>query len=102
MIQANIKEEFDMYVHNVGLTEFVSDKCSQYLNLIDSFLRKFAYVPHQNSHIVFFNPYENPFRLDLDEFCEAREISFCGICTEPRKSDCNEFLLNITREKLEA
>jgi hypothetical protein len=45
MTRAGIKEEFDMYVHNAGLTDFVTDKCSQYYNLTDSFVRKFKYVP---------------------------------------------------------
>jgi hypothetical protein len=42
MTQARFKEEFDMYVHNVGLTDFVSDKCLQYYNLTDSFVQTFS------------------------------------------------------------
>jgi hypothetical protein len=74
MTRAGIKEEFDMYVHNAGLTSFVSDKCSQYYNLTDSFVRKFKYVPHRTSHDVIFSLYENSFRMDLEEFSEVCKI----------------------------
>jgi len=43
MTHARLKEEFDMYVHNASLTDFMSDKCLQYYNLTDSFVRKFEY-----------------------------------------------------------
>ena len=61
MIWAGIKEEFDMYVRNAELTDFLIDKCPQYHDLTDSFVRKFKYVPHRTSHDVIFNLYENPF-----------------------------------------
>ena len=41
MIRAGIKEEFDVYVHNVELESFVSDKCPQYYHLTNSFVRRF-------------------------------------------------------------
>jgi len=38
MIRAGIKEEFDMYVHNAELTEFLADRCPQYYDFTDSFV----------------------------------------------------------------
>ena len=38
MVQAGIKEEFDVYVRNADLESFVADKCCQYHYLTDSFV----------------------------------------------------------------
>ena len=97
MIRTGIKEEFDMYVRNTELTEFLADRCPQYYDLTDSFVRRFKYVYQCTSHDVIFNLYEHPFRMSVEEFSEVCKIPFWGTCTEPRKSDCNEFLMNITR-----
>ena len=81
MTGSDIKEEFDMYVHNAGLTDFVSDKCVQFYNLTDMSVRKFGYVPHRNSHYVIFNLYENSFHMNLEEFSEVCKIPYWGTCT---------------------
>ena len=43
MIEAGFKDEFDTLVHNVGLEEFICDKCEQYVALIASFVRRFKF-----------------------------------------------------------
>ena len=43
MIEAGFKDEFDALVHNVGLEEFISDKCEQYVALTASFVRRFNF-----------------------------------------------------------
>jgi hypothetical protein len=78
MTQAGFKEEFYMYVHKAGLMEFLSDKCLQYYNLTDSFVRRFEYSIHRNTHSVLFNLYEKSFRMDLEEFNEACKIPQWG------------------------
>ena len=45
MVHASFKEEFDVYVQNAGLEDFVSDKCRQYLYLTDSFARRLSLHP---------------------------------------------------------
>ena len=35
--------------------------------------------------------------MSVEEFSEVCKIPFWGTCTEPHKSNCNEFLMNITR-----
>jgi hypothetical protein len=73
-----IKEEFDMYVRNAELTDFLTDKCPQYHDLTDSFIRKFKYVSHRTSHDVIFNLYEKPFRMSVEEFNDACRIPSWG------------------------
>ena len=43
MAEACFKEEFDAYVHNAELEDFLQDKCPQYYQLTDSFVRRFKY-----------------------------------------------------------
>ena len=64
MVQAGIKDEFDAYVRNVELEGFVSDKCSQYQYLTDSFVRRFKFTSSRNSHMVLFNLYDKSYTMD--------------------------------------
>ena len=41
MVKAGIKDEFDAYVRNADLEDFMQDKCPQYYHLTDSFVRRF-------------------------------------------------------------
>ena len=97
MTHACFKEEFNMYVHNAGLADFMSDKCLQYYNLTDSFVRRFKYLVHRNTHSVLFDLYDKSFTMDLEDFNDACKIPQWGIHSEPRKIDCSEFLASITR-----
>ena len=45
MVQAGFNDEFDVYVRNADLEDFVSDKCPQYHYLTDSFVRRFKLHP---------------------------------------------------------
>ena len=38
MVEAGFKEEFDTYVRNAELEDFLQDKCPQYYQLTDSFV----------------------------------------------------------------
>ena len=44
MVHAGFKEEFDAYVQNAELEDFVTDKCGQYYQLTDSFVRRFKFT----------------------------------------------------------
>ena len=50
MVNAGIKDEFDAYVRNADLEDFMQDKCPQYYYLTDSFLRRFKFTSSHNSH----------------------------------------------------
>ena len=44
MVKAGFKEEFGGYVRNAELEDFLQDKCPQYYQLTDSFVRRFQYM----------------------------------------------------------
>ena len=51
MVHAGFKDEFDAYIQNAGLEDFVSDKCRQYYHLTDSFVRRFEFSSKRNTHM---------------------------------------------------
>ena len=59
MTSVGFKDEFYAYVHKAELTDFVSDKCPQYYNLTNSFVRGFKYSVQRNTHSVLFYLYDN-------------------------------------------
>src|SRR3989337_2838253 len=71
MVHAGFKEEFDAYVQNVGLEDFVSDKCRQYYQLTDSFVRRFEFSSKRNTHTVLFDLYDESYTMDLEDFNTA-------------------------------
>ena len=54
MVNAGIKDEFDAYVRNADLEDFMQDKCPQYYYLTDSFVRRFKFSSSRNSQSVLF------------------------------------------------
>ena len=44
MVKVGFKEKFDVYVRNAELEDFLQDKCPQYYQLTDSFVRRFEYI----------------------------------------------------------
>ena len=67
MLGAGIKEEFEQYVHNIGLAPFIEDKCIQHLNLTQMFTTKFKY--HSRDSRVPFSLYDKAFTMPLEELC---------------------------------
>jgi hypothetical protein len=96
MVHAGFKEEFDAYVQNAGLEDFVSDKCKQYYQLTDSFVRRFEFSSKRNTHSVLFDLYDKSYTMDLEDFIDACKIPQWGILSEPRKTEYNDFLASIT------
>ena len=74
MIQAGFKDEFDEYVRNADLEDFVSDKCRQYYHLTDSFVRRFNFSSKRNTHTVIFDLYDKSYTMDLEDFNTACKI----------------------------
>ena len=64
MVQAGIKEEFDAYVRNADLEDFMLDKWPQYYHLTDSFVRRFKFASSRNSHTVLFDLYDKSYTVD--------------------------------------
>ena len=74
MVHAGFKDEFDAYVQNPDLEEFVSDKCLQYYYLTDSFVRRFEFTSKRNTHTVLFDLCDESYTMDLEDFNTACKI----------------------------
>ena len=74
MVQAGIKDEFDAYVRNVDLEDFVSDKCRQQHYLTDSFVRTFKFTSSRNSHAVLFDLDDKSYTMDLEDFTSGIKV----------------------------
>ena len=96
MVQAGIKEEFDAYVRNADLVSFEKEKCSQYHNLTNTFVRRFEFSTSRNSPTVLFDRYEKSYTMDLEDFTTACKLPQWGSASEPRKSEFRNFLATIT------
>ena len=68
LVQAGIKDEFDTYMCNSDLEDFMSYKCLQYHYLTDSFVRRFKSTSSRNSHTVLFDLYDKSYTMDLEDF----------------------------------
>ena len=71
IIHAGFKDEFDAYIQNASLEDFVSDKCRQYYHLTDSFVRRFKFTSQRNTHTVLFDLYDKSYTMDLEDFNTA-------------------------------
>ena len=65
MVNAGFKDEFDTYVHNADLEDFMSVKCSQHYYLTDSFVRRFKYISSRNSQSVLFDIYDKSYEGNM-------------------------------------
>ena len=74
MVKAGIKDEFDTYVRNANLENFLQDKCPQYYQLTDSFVRRFKYKSSCNSQSVLFDIYGKSYTMDLEDLTTACKL----------------------------
>ena len=96
MVNAGIKDEFDAYVHNAELEDFIQDKCPQYYQLTDSFMRRFKYTSSRNSQNVLFDIYDQSYTMDLEYYRTACKLPQWGNVHEPHRSEYKDFLASIT------
>ena len=96
MVKAGISDEFDAYVRNADLEEFMQDKCPQYYHLTDSFVRRFKFTSSRNSHTVLFDLYDKSYTMDLEDFTTSFKLPQWGSASEPRKYEFKDFLASIT------
>ena len=92
MIEAGFKDEFDALVHNVGLKEFISDKCEQYVALTASFVRRFKFSAGRDTSVLF-DLYEKSYTMDLEDFIRICKIPVWGSLDDPPKSLVRDFFL---------
>ena len=81
MVRVGIKEEFEQYVHNAGLSPYLSDKCVQHQLLTESFVKGFKYFPRESR--VSFLLYDNPYTIPLENFAYHCKLPFWGSLDEP-------------------
>ena len=74
MVQDGFKDEFDAYVCNADLQDFMSDKCRQYHHLTYSFVRRFKFSSSRNSHTVLLDLYNKSYTMDLEDFNTACKL----------------------------
>ena len=96
MVKAGIKDEFDAYVRNADLEDFMQDKCPQYYHLTYSFVRRFKFTSSYNSHNDLFDLYDKSYTMDLEDFTTACKLPQWGSASEPRKYEFKDFLASIT------
>ena len=90
MIEAGFKDEFDTLIHNVGLEEFISDKCEQYVSLTASFVRRFKFSVGRDTSVLF-DLYDKSYTMDLEDFNRICKISIWGSLNGPPKSSVIDF-----------
>ena len=74
MVNAGIKDEFDTYVRNADLEDFMQDKCPRYYYLTDLVMRRFKFTSSRNSQTVMFDIYDKSYTMDLEYFTTACKL----------------------------
>ena len=100
MVKAGFKEEFDAYVRNAELEDFLQDKCPQYYYLTDSFVRRFKFTSSRNSPSVLFDIYDQSYTMDLEDFTTACKLPQWVILMIPTNLNLEIFLLVLLWENL--
>ena len=78
------------------MEDFLQDKCPQYYQLTDSFVRRFKYNCTRNSPSVLFDIYDTSYTMDLEDFTTACKLPQWGNINGPHKSEFGDFLASIT------
>ena len=93
MVNVGIKDEFDAYVRNADLEDFLQDKCPQYYQLTDSFVRRFKYKSSRNSQSVLFDIYDKSYTMDQEDFDTACKIPQWAMLVNLANLNIKTFLL---------
>ena len=92
MIEAGFKDEFDTLVHNIGLEEFISNKCEQYTTLTSSSVRRFKFSVGRDTSVLF-DLYDKSYTMDLEDFNRNCKIPIWGSLNDPPKYSVRDFFL---------
>ena len=101
MVQVGIKGEFDAYVRNADLEDYMLDKCPQYYHLTDSFVRRFKFSSMRNTQTVLFDIYDKSYTMDLEDFNTACKLPQWAMWVNLINLNIKTFLLVSLWEKLE-
>ena len=91
-----IYEDFYYLAENAGITDFLHDKCDQYLLLTNTFVQNFPFHARRSPPPVEFYLYDEYKEMSLYDFCEVCKLPFEGSMEEPHPSDVGDFINEIT------
>ena len=90
MIEVGFKDEFDVFVYNVGFKEFISDKCGQYVVFTVFFVRRFKFLVGCDISVLF-DFYDKSYIMDLENFNRICKISVWGSFNDFFKFSVRDF-----------
>src|SRR3989337_1004495 len=93
---AGIYEDFYYLAENAGITDFLHNKCDQYLLLTNTFVQNFHFHATKSPPMVEFYLYDEHKKMTLYDFCEVCKLPFEGSVDEPRPRDVEEFIDEVT------
>src|SRR3989337_828920 len=93
---AGIYEDFYYLADKADITDFLHDKCDQYLLLTNTFVQKFHFRYREDPPMVEFHLYDVPKKMTLYDFCDVCKLSYEGSVSEPRPRDVEDFIVEIT------
>jgi len=93
---AGIYEDFYYLAENEGITEFLQDKCDQYLLLTNTFVKNFHFHARKSPPTVEFYLYDEHKEMMIYDFCEVCKLPYEGNVSEPRPRDVDDFIDEVT------
>src|SRR3989337_3705486 len=93
---AGIYDDFYYLAKNAGITDFLHDKCDQYLLLTNTFMQNFHFHYREDPPMVEFHLYDVPKKMTLYDFCNVCKIPYEGNVNEPRPRDVEDFIAETT------
>src|SRR3989337_2559884 len=93
---AGIYEDFYYLAGNAGITDFLHDKCDQYLLLTNTFVQNFHFHARRSPPTVEFHLYDEHKEMTLYDFCEVCKLPFEGSIDEPRPTNVEDFIDKVT------
>ena len=93
---AGIYEDFYYLAENAGITDFLLDRCNQYLLLTNTFMQNFHFHARKSPPTVDFHLYDEYKEMTLYDFYEVCKLLYEGRVKEPRPSDVECFIHEIT------
>ena len=93
---ARIYDDFYYLEENASITNFLHDKCNQYLRLTNTFVQNFHFRYREDPPMVEFHLYDVPKKMTLYDFCNVCKLPYEGSVSEPRPRDVEDFIAETT------
>ena len=93
---AGIYDDFYYLAENAGITDFLRDQCNQYLLLTNTFVQNLHFHARKSPPTVDFHLCDEYKEMTLYDFCEVCKLPYEGSVEEPRPSDVDGLINEIT------